>query len=100
MEQVARVEDGFSQGMAFDRDDNLYDCDLKHAAVMRLDTHSGALERLADGADGRGMSICNYPSFNAAGNLYVSDSHAFKDPGRVSSASIPTARASSGTASR
>jgi gluconolactonase len=81
MEQVAQAEDGFSHGMAFDADDNLYVCDLKHAAVMRLDTNSGTLERFADGADGRGISICNYPAFDSEGRVYVSDSHAFKEPG-------------------
>jgi gluconolactonase len=78
MEQVASSK-GFSHGMAFDRDDNLYVCDLKHAAVMKLDTKSGSLERFADG--GRGINICNYPAFDAEGRLYVSDSHAFKEPG-------------------
>jgi sugar lactone lactonase YvrE len=81
MEQVAQAEDGFSHGMAFDAEDNLYVCDLKHAAVMKLDTKSGILERFADGADGRGISICNYPAFDAQGHLYVSDSNAFKEPG-------------------
>jgi gluconolactonase len=80
IEQVAS-SDGFCHGMAFDADDNLYVCDLKHAAVMRLDARSGALETFADGADGRRISICNYPAFDAEGRLYVSDSHAFKEPG-------------------
>jgi gluconolactonase len=80
MEQIAS-SDGFSHGMAFDAEDNLYVCDLKHAAVIRLDTESGALETFADGADGRRISICNYPAFDAEGRLYVSDSHAFKEPG-------------------
>jgi gluconolactonase len=80
IEQIAS-SDGFSHGMAFDREDNLYVCDLKHAAVMKLDTKSGTLERFADGADGRGINICNYPAFDATGSLYVSDSHAFKEPG-------------------
>jgi sugar lactone lactonase YvrE len=81
MEQVAQAEEGFSHGMAFGADDNLYVCDLKHAAVMKLDTKSGILERFADGADGRGISICNYPAFDSEGRLYVSDSNAFKEPG-------------------
>jgi sugar lactone lactonase YvrE len=81
MEQVAQTEGGFSQGMAFDKEDNLYFCDLVHAAVMRLNADSGAVERFADGADGRKIRICNYPAFDAEGRLYVSDSHAFKDPG-------------------
>jgi gluconolactonase len=53
MEQVVSSE-GFSHGMAFDADDNLHVCDLKHAAVMKLEAKSGILERFADGADGRG----------------------------------------------
>ena len=81
MEQVAAIDGGFSQGMAFDREDNLYVCDLKHGGVVRLDARSGSLEEFADGADGRGISICNYPAFDAEGRLYVSDSHAFKEPG-------------------
>jgi gluconolactonase len=80
IEQIASSE-GFSQGMAFDKEDNLYVCDLKHAAVMKLDTKSGALERFADGADGQEINICNYPAFDSEGSLYVSDSHAFKEPG-------------------
>ena len=81
IEQVARIEGGFCHGMAFDREDNLYVCDLKHAAVLRLDAKSGSVETYADGADGRGINICNYPAFDAEGHLYVSDSNAFKVPG-------------------
>lgn len=80
MEQVAST-DGFSQGMAFDAEGNLYFCDLKHAAVMRLDARRGIVEKFADGAGGRGITISNYPAFDAEGYLYVSDSHAFKEPG-------------------
>lgn len=80
MEQVASSE-GFSQGMAFDKADNLYVCDLKHAAVMRLDARSGEYEKFAESVDGRGLKIANYPAFGPDGKLYVSDSNAFKEPG-------------------
>jgi sugar lactone lactonase YvrE len=80
IEQVASTG-GFCLGMAFDADDDLYVCDLKHAAVMKLDIRSGKVERFADGADRRTMCIPNYPAFDTEGRLYVSDSHAFKDPG-------------------
>jgi gluconolactonase len=80
MEQITS-SDGFSQGMAFDAEDNLYVCDLAHAGLMKLDTKSGSLEKFADGAEGRGINIANYPVFDADGHLYVSDSHAFKEPG-------------------
>jgi sugar lactone lactonase YvrE len=80
MEQVASTG-GYCLGMTFDGADNLYVCDLKHQAVMKLDSKSGALEMFADGAGGRGLRIPNFPVFDNAGRLYVSDSHAFKEPG-------------------
>jgi sugar lactone lactonase YvrE len=80
MEQIAS-SGGFSQGMAFDAEDNLYVCDLVHAGVMKLDTKRGCLEKFANGAQERGINIANYPVFDAEGRLYVSDSHAFKEPG-------------------
>ena len=73
---------GFSLGMAFDRAaEHLYVCDLKHAAVLRVDTNTGSVERFADGAPAGEFKIPNYPAFDAAGRLYVSDSHAFGVPG-------------------
>jgi gluconolactonase len=80
IQQVASTG-GYCLGIAFDKEDNLYVCDLKSAAVMRLDARNGALERFADGANGRGFDILNFPTFDAEGRLYVSDSHAFKEPG-------------------
>lgn len=80
MELVAS-SGGFSQGMAFDQDDNLYICDLKYGVVFKLDTRSGSLEKFAEGAEGRRIGICNYPAFGPDGSLYVSDSNAFKQPG-------------------
>jgi gluconolactonase len=72
---------GFSLGMAFDRNDDLYVCDLKHAAVFRVDTRSGAVERFSDGGPGPAMRIPNFPAFHPDGRLYVSDSHQFERPG-------------------
>ena len=81
MTQVAST-DGFCLGMAFDRTaEHLYICDNKHAAVFRLDVATGAVERFADGAPAGRFKIPNYPAFDAAGRLYVSDSHAFGVPG-------------------
>ena len=80
IEQVAST-DGFCLGMAFDADANLFVCDLKHAAVFRMDGASGRVERFADGVAGRRIAIPNYPAFDANGRLYVSDSHGFRDPG-------------------
>ena len=72
---------GFCLGMAFDRNDDLFVCDLKHAAVMKVETGSGRVERFSSGAPGRLFRIPNYPAFDDEGRLYVSDSHEFGRPG-------------------
>lgn len=67
---------GFILGLAFDGDRALYACDLKHAAVFRLDLAAGSLRRLA----APGLRIPNYPVVDRRrGRLLVSDSH---DPGQ------------------
>jgi gluconolactonase len=65
---------GFCLGMAFDEGGDLYVCDQKHAAVFRLETSTGHLEMFADGAEGQRLRVPNYPAFDRAGRLYVSDS--------------------------
>jgi gluconolactonase len=80
MEQVASTG-GYCLGMAFDKDDNLYVCDLKHQAVMKVDVKSDTTDKFATDADNRGLKIPNFPVFDDAGKLYISDSHAFKEPG-------------------
>jgi gluconolactonase len=80
LEQVGSTG-GFCLGMAFDAAGNLFICDLKHAAVMRFDSATGEVERWADGAPGHRLRIPNYPAFDDAGRLYVSDSHEFGVPG-------------------
>jgi sugar lactone lactonase YvrE len=72
---------GFCLGLAFGPGGELFVCDLKHAAVFRVDTRSGRVERFADGAAGRPLRIPNYPAFDGDGRLYVSDSHQFDRPG-------------------
>jgi gluconolactonase len=73
---------GFCLGMAFDATaEHLYVCDLKHAAVFRLETGTGRIERFADGRPNGAMRIPNFPAFGPDGALYVSDSHEFADPG-------------------
>ena len=69
---------GFTLGLAFDGDRALYFCDLKHAAVFRLDLKTRWVERFT----GAGIRIPNYPVVDAArGRLLVSDSHHFAEPG-------------------
>ena len=80
MAQVASTG-GYCLGMAFDRKDNLFVCDLKHQAVVKVDAKSDTTDKFATHADGGGLRIPNFPVFDDAGRLYVSDSHAFKEPG-------------------
>jgi gluconolactonase len=75
MEQVASTG-GFCLGLAFSPAGDLFVCDLKRAAVLRLPAGSDRPEVFADG-----FRIPNYPAFDADGRLYVSDSHGFHDPG-------------------
>jgi sugar lactone lactonase YvrE len=79
--EIVASTDGFCLGMAFDRHGDLYVCDQKHAAVFRLQTSSGKLELFADGVPGHRFRIPNYPAFDAAGRLFVSDSWEFGTPG-------------------
>ncbi len=80
IEQVASTG-GFCLGLAFAGERALYVCDLVHAAVFELDLASASVERFADGAGGQRIRIPNALALDAAGRLYVSDSHAFKQPG-------------------
>ena len=77
MEKIAGTG-GFTLGFAFDGDAALYACDLKHAAVFKLDLATRALTKWT--ADG--LKIPNYPCLDKRhGRLLVSDSHAFGEPG-------------------
>jgi sugar lactone lactonase YvrE len=50
--------------------------------VFRLETATGRVERFSDGPAGEPFRIPNSLAFDAEGRLYVSDSHAFRVPGR------------------
>lgn len=79
MEKVTSTE-GFALGLAFDGDRALFICDVKHAAVFKLDLESRTLIHF--GASG--IKIPNYPLVDhARGMLFVSDSFASgkKGPG-------------------
>ncbi|ALA58406.1 SMP-30/gluconolactonase/LRE family protein [Nitrospira moscoviensis] len=80
LEQVGDTG-GFCLGMAFDAAGDLFICDSRHAAVFRFRPDTGKLERFAEEAAGRRLRIPNFPAFDAQGNLYVSDSYEFKEPG-------------------
>ncbi|MDL2398136.1 SMP-30/gluconolactonase/LRE family protein [Rhizobium mayense] len=71
IERIAETG-GFILGLAFDGDRALYVCDLKHAAVFRLDLSTHDLARL----EAPGLRIPNYPVIDRRrGRLLVSDSH-------------------------
>jgi gluconolactonase len=77
IEEVASTG-GFTLGLAFDGDRALFACDLKSAAVFRLDLGSRELKRFTP----PGIRIPNVPVVDARRNrLYVTDSHAFGTPG-------------------
>ncbi|MCC6175089.1 MAG: SMP-30/gluconolactonase/LRE family protein [Chloroflexi bacterium] len=81
IEQIASTG-GFTLGLAFDERGRLYTCDLKHAAVFRLDSSTGNLERFATGDGARSIRIPNVPVVDVGRNcLYVSDSYHFHEAG-------------------
>ncbi len=68
---------GFALGVCVDADLNAYVCDLKRLAVIRV-APDGTASVYADGLPSRRMVNPNYPVFDEAGNLYVSDSGGWK----------------------
>ena len=77
IEEIASTS-GFTLGLPFDGIRALFACDLKHAAVFRLDLRSGDFRRFTT----PGIKIPNFPVVDARrGRLLVSDSYAFGTPG-------------------
>ncbi len=67
---------GFILGLAFDADDRLYACDMKHRAVFRYTPSTGELESFASGNATEQMRNPNWPVVDLRRNcLYVSDSY-------------------------
>jgi gluconolactonase len=64
---------GFGLGIAIDADNNLYVCDMGVHAVVRI-SPAGERTVYATGTEAEPAVSPNYPAFDAAGNLYVSDS--------------------------
>lgn len=78
LEEVARVEGGFLLGLAHDSAGNTYACDERLACVHRI-TPDGRISLYADGNNRMRMRVPNYPVFDDSGNLYVSDSGAWRE---------------------
>ncbi|RHW28438.1 gluconolaconase [Nocardioides immobilis] len=79
--EVVANTDGFCLGMAFDRHGDLFVCDMKHAAVFRLEVPTGKLELFSEGVEGHRFRVPNYPAFDRRGRLFVSDSWDFDASG-------------------
>lgn len=73
LQEVARVPGGFLLGLAHDADGNTYACDDKAPAVHRI-TPDGHVSVYSNGNAAQKMRVPNYPVFDDAGNLFVSDS--------------------------
>jgi gluconolactonase len=74
---------GFLLGICLDGNGNIYACDAAKRAVFKV-TASGDVSLYSSGSSEQPMVNPNYPVFDAAGNLYVSDSgHWKKDDGCV-----------------
>ena len=67
---------GFVGGLAQDGNRNLYAC--SNGAVWRI-TPGGACSVYSNGTPGNPIATPNYPVFDQAGNLFVSDSGGWKD---------------------
>jgi gluconolactonase len=75
-EQFAKVQGAFILGLAHDAEGNVYACDDRHTAVHRI-TPTGEASVYSNGGPEQRMRVPNYPVFDDAGNLYVSDSGEF-----------------------
>jgi gluconolactonase len=64
---------GRPAGMAFDRQGNLFVCDVGKAAMLKV-TPSGAVSVFADRVGDLKLTLPNFPVFDAEGDLYVSNS--------------------------
>jgi sugar lactone lactonase YvrE len=74
---------GFLLGLCLDGNGSIYVCDAAKHAVFRI-TPSGQVSTYSTGTPQRAMFNPNWPLFDAAGNLYVSDSgHWKKDDGCI-----------------
>ncbi len=76
-EQIASTG-GFVLGLCLDGDGAIYACDLALHSVQRI-APDGTVSTYSSGSPDRPMAVPNYPVFDAAGNLYVSDSGGWKD---------------------
>lgn len=78
VEEVANTG-GFILGLAFSPDCSwMAICDLGKKCVWRLELNTLKLSLLMAEADGHRLNIPNFPAFDSEGNLYISESGAFR----------------------
>ena len=71
---------GFILGIAFSPNaDWLAVCDLNNQCLWRLEVNSVKLSKFSEGIENHSFNIPNYIVFDSAGNLYVSESGAFRE---------------------
>ena len=73
---VAQIAGGFLLGLAHDAAGNTYACDERLTCVHRITTE-GTVSTYSEGSASQAMRLPNYPVFDDAGNLFVSDSGGF-----------------------
>ncbi|HVE92687.1 MAG TPA: SMP-30/gluconolactonase/LRE family protein [Actinomycetota bacterium] len=76
-EQVATTG-GFLLGLAVDGSGSVFACDVAARQVARIEPESGRVEVHSRGTPQRPMVNPNWPVFDGAGNLYVTDSGRWK----------------------
>lgn len=77
--EVVANTGGFILGIAFNPDRSwLLICDLGKKCLWKLDIKTYSLTKFADGVAGHQFSIPNYACFDHLGNVYVSESGAFR----------------------
>jgi sugar lactone lactonase YvrE len=72
--ELTKLPDGsIPNGITMDRQGNLVYCDLGKKAMMRV-TQSGQVSMIADRVGTLALTLPNFASYDAEGNLYVSNS--------------------------
>ncbi len=77
IEQLA-TSGGFLLGLCADRRGRLYCCDVARRELLRFDPVDSSIEVFSRGAQSRPFVNPNWPVFDDAGNLYVTDSGTWK----------------------
>ncbi|MCA1830786.1 MAG: SMP-30/gluconolactonase/LRE family protein, partial [Actinobacteria bacterium] len=77
IEQIAS-SGGFMLGLCADANGRLYCCDVGRRELLRVDPADGSIEIYSAGTPDRRMVNPNWPVFDDAGNVYVTDSGSWK----------------------